>query len=555
MALPSGVHLLVGSQDLTDAYGTDVKGLSVTDVTPGGFESATYEVRNALYVPKIDAPVAVYDENYRKHAFLGVVSGMREKADCMTIECGRTTRDDKFVPSPPPLKITQTYPPATRISAIIRDAFQLMPDVYDDSRIIDPDIQLVQETQNFAGNTGEDLLNFITSVTTQLSTPVLWWVWDAAHGGHLSVLVVQFQDTGARYRVTITKNEIERVYSRNSYINSATVQWGNDQYATSPNEAGGESLDHTILRQRRMKYVNASRNIGTRGEALALAQNYLARFSQYRSTSGTITLTCNTHAVRAMYPVVDAADDNYPLHLVRSGNAIDVHGAGPAQGHFIVKKTYAFDPGHLSLEYGEVINLESTVDLMHSYAIHRLYNAIFLPGASYPLADADVAPVYGPQFDGSSPPSFSAGLPIFVLDDTGALKYKAVIHPDLQADEGIEANITVGDIQTVGLKPGVRIIPGEFNNLEVVLGNDDGLLVGADNVKLTFLKLADDGVNLVPLFAAVTVPGPRLEVPIRPVFTMGRKEWIFPRIETAAATATWASISFHGKKLHPGLRV
>lgn len=564
MALPSGVHLLVGNQDLTDIYGTHVKALDVADVTPGGFDSASYQVFSDKYIPDIDAPVAVYDSNYRRHSFLGFVSERREKGNCVTVQCTRTTRDDQFVPasgassgSPAEPITAKKYPPATRIGVMIRDAFQLMPDVYDDSRIVDPDIQIIQETQNFAGHTAEDLLNYVTALTTQLSTPLLWWVWDAASGaGHLSCLVVQFQDTGARYRVTISSDEIERVYSRSSFINAATVQWGNEQYASAPNQEAGEPIDHTVLRNTRRKYVNASRNIGTRTDALALAQNYLARFSQYRSTSGTITLKCNKHRVRVMPPVVDVADDNYPLHLVRSGNVIDVQGAGIPTQHFVVKRRYEFDSGTLSLDYGEIVNLESTVDLIQSYAVNRLYNAVFLPPATYPLADTDVAPVYGPQFTGEAPPNFNAGLPMFVIRSDGTLKYDGVVHPDIIADEGLEVNSTF-DPSSVGFKPGPWSIPAMYNEIKLELIKSDapkGVIADSMVFRIWHKERGEEPV-LVP-GGHVIVTNVTEKVQTLPDFPVSTRRGMFMfEVLTAGTAAEAIAVSIHGKKLYPDLRM
>lgn len=559
--LPSGVTFKVGNQDYSSKE--DLK-LRVSDTTPGGFSSCTFELCDGTY-PQWGAKVSIYDSNYRKSVFVGRVTSVTTKGSMgCSVTAKRQTTNQRFIePNDFPANSGVTWAAGRKIYDAIIFGLTITPDVFDGG-IVDPGIQFIQTSKDFMGQTAEDLWNELASLTTQLSTPLLWWIWGE---GETAVLTVSFLDTGVRYRILgdFDLDQLEQIYDLEAVTNRSTVEWGKDQVITTPNVGGGESLSYEATPIIRDKYTNASNQIGTHQEALSLATNYIGRFGEFRSTRDIITLECDKNSVRALPPVSGTIPvDGYPLHLIRSGNYIDV-GTLPQsmspytkQYKLIVSKDYDFDSGKLTLTCGEIVTFDSQVTLIQDFNVNRLFNAGIQSVVNEPYANADAIPVYGPQYDGIAPPSFGPGIPTMVVDKDNPtlVPNGAVVHPNLVADEGLEANIVVGDIGTTGLKPGVRIIPGEFNNYEIVLGNDSGLLVGSDLLTITFLKLADDGVTLVPLIPhPITTTSARKDETISPSFRLGRKEWIFPRVDVAATVSTWASISFHGKRQYPGLRV
>lgn len=560
MTLPAGVRLLVGNQDLTEQ--PDLK-LSITDTTPGGFDTASFEVPvNRL--PKIDALVSVLDETYNVAAWLGVVDVVNIRGGCGIITCTRPTRDKKL------LGTVEGYPHTVftageRVQSIITEVMaRTCPDVYDSGFIIDYNLQLADDSQDFAGSTFEDIANAMTALTTQFSGPMLWWVWD--NFSYQMALYVNTLDQAPRYRTKIPQDQVEQTYDRASIINNASIRWGNGLYYTFP--PAGQALDHTVLRQQRDKFVNADSNIQVLQDALALANNYYNRFSPLRSTSGSAVLKNGKDTVRSL--LTTPPNDAWPLWLVRSGYAIDVNMDGvPAPYNLplkqIVRKTYDFEAGEdnqgqLTLQFGELVNLDSQILLTPSFFRSRLYLGAFQAAFSAPLSDRDVPPQYGPSADGIAPSITGPGTATFIGPTRDAssdeqLKYDKLIHPDLVPDQGLEVNFSF-DVTTSGFKGGTWSIPGEFDTIKVTLFKSTGL--ATDTVSFKIYTRVYGQPTLVPATPVpITLSGVyELRQTLgTPVLVKEKNAMIVIEVLTAGATAEVASISLHASKYHPKIGV
>lgn len=565
--LPSRVQLVVGTTDFSQDEDLE---LVSSDSTPGGYDSLSFQLcdwKNRL--PALATRVWLYDKVLSKTIWLGrveevspITSGSPVRIGCRGYGFVGTT-DRRLIGTkstgsvhgslgvPGPV----VYTAGMTIEQVIANALSFCNDI-SDAGIVGGLLQLHEDSSNYALHTPLDVLNFATALTSGFSTPLLWWVRETVTSPVIAGLVTAFMDTSARYEIALEHNDkeyIESQYNLQGIINKTLVGWGHDQYEIQP--PANTPVDYSQISIQRDKAVNASNSIRGVADAQSLANNYLGRFNVFRALNDTITI-CHSQAVAK--PPLFSVPTSVPAYMIRSGHGIYVSNMPDGLGRYniglkyIVRSETNWSSGVTTLQGGELVNLDATIELIQSYQVNRLYNGTILSAASYPLVDQDTAPVYGPDFSGVTPSNFSSGIPVFVLDKNG-LPYQAVVHPDLIADEGIEANFVVGDIGTIGFKGAIRVIPGKFDECEVLLGNAAGLITGADNVKLRFHKLPHDSSVMQFLFE-VTVPGPRVTGhQIAPPAVLGKKEWIVPEVTVAATRATWAAMSLHAKKQFPGL--
>jgi hypothetical protein len=555
--LPSGVSLKVGNKDLSYI---DNLNLEVSDVTPGGFDSCTFQTDDKRLIPylKLGNVVQVYDANYQKWPFIGKVREVSLTGYCCNVSCSRSTRDQRFRTLLDPLgrPARPIYTAGTLIEDVLRSAMGLVSSVGSGSiSSLSTGIQLVEDTQDFSGQTFEDVAAAMTALTNQFGTPLSWWV----HGENSQeVIDVRYIDPVVpRYRVSLPVDQVQQRYSIETIANRSTIEWGKDQSISVP-----DAIKYDVIPIIRDKYVNSSRTVGTQQVARSLAEGHLQRFSELRDVGGTITIK-QKDRVRAIPPASMNVNDDYPHWLVESGWAIDIGFVADLapfnkQYKFIVSKRYNFTSCELVLGVGEPVGFDTKIDEIVSFEVDRLYKGSAFGTTSWPLADGDMVQTYGPEYDGNAPPSFSAGIPIFVKAKDDALAPNgAVIHPNVIADEGLEANFVVGDLQQNGYKGAVKVIPGEFDFIEILLGNDNGLV--DDTCTIVLHKLLKGSSAQPQGFVDIRCSGKRTQRQLTSHVILGKGDWILPQVTVhssqTTAGAVWASISLHAKKAYPGLKL
>lgn len=549
MSLPNGVSLKVGPHDLSYI---DNLNLEISDTTPGGFDTATFETDDKALLPylKLGNRVVCYDASYNKWPYIGRVRSVRLKGYCASVTCSRPTRDRKVTQR-------QVYPIAAQIDDVIEHARAQWSSV-EAGDMTDTGIQLLQDSQNFSLQTFEDIINAMTALTTQFSTPLSWWI---RGRNNIEVLDTRYVDPiSPRYRVRLPLDQVEQNYDLETITNEVTIGWGKDgeQFAMAAATMTRDVAVATIA-----KTIASNRTVGTFAEAIILAEAYLARFNEMRDTGGSILIKCDDR-VRAMPPVVIPANDDYPHWLVESGWCIDTgYEANLApfnkQYKLVVGKRYNFTSEELTLTTGELLGLDSTIDLVQSFNTDRLYKGALFPMTNWPLPDADLAPVYGPAFNSSwtGQPAFSAGMPIFIDDPNSARAPDGKsIHPNLIADEGIEVNFAF-DVTSTGFKGGTWSIPGTYNEVKIQAFES---LAGSEvqdsfTLQLWHKSQGQAPVKIGGLIQVVTTSHGEYIRPINQFSISDRKGIFIWEVIVPATTADVCTGDLHGKKLYPGLRV
>lgn len=558
--LPSRVRLTVGNND----YSTDEDlQLTTSDTTPGGYDSCSFQLCNwKNRLPNLNDKILLYDKTLNKVIWLGRVEDVNPTTSRGPHNIqGRGygfvgTTDRRFTNVDYTGQLAPlTFRAGMPVEDVLRFALTFCNDVYDGG-IIASGLQLHEESTNFALHTPLDVINFATGLTSGFSTPLLWWVRETSP--EIAGLFTGFMDTSSRYDISLRHDNsefIESRYSMQGIINQASLAWGNNsQYLTEPNVLVSEPRDYSAISIPRDKAVNASNLVRTLADARALAGGYISRFNVFRAISDTITICAAQPTAK---PPLFTVPTTIPAYLLRSGNGINIANMPSGMGRynlsskFIVRVETNWGSGVTTVQCGELVNLDATIDLVQSFNVNRLYNGLIHGTVSWPLAMGDALPVFGPEFSGST--NFSNGAVVMILDKDG-LPLGAVVHPKLIADEGLEANFTVGDIQSVGYKGAVRVIPGKFSEAEVLLGNGADFLVD-DTCEIEVYRLPADTALDKQLIFSRTVTVKRTQGITFNEVVLGKKDWIVVRIVTAASTAEWASISLHAPKEYPGLKM
>lgn len=559
--LPSRVRFTVGNQD----YSTDEDlQLTTSDTVPGGYDSCSFNVCNWKdRVPNLNDKILLYDKVLNKVIWLGRVEDVNPNTGGNVSVQGRGygfvgTTDRRFINTDTTGQLAPlTFREGMPVEDVIRFALTFCNDVYDGG-IIDTGIQLHEESTNYALHTPLDIINFATALTSGFGTPLLWWVRETTTSPEIAGLFTGFMDTSSRYDVALAHDADENIDSRyavSGIINLAALAWGNgSQYLTEPNVLASEVRDYSALNIPRDKAVNGSNLVRTLADARALAGGYISRFNVFRALSDTITI-CSASPVAK--PPLFPVPTSIPTYLVRSGYGIQVTNMPEGYGKynlgqkFIVRVETNWANGITTLQCGELVNLDATIDLVQSFNVNRLYNGLIHGTVSWPQATGDALSNYGPAF--SSDTNFSNGSVVMVVDKDGSLPNDAVVHPNLIADEGIEANFVVGDIQSVGFKGAIRVIPGIFSEAEVLLGGESGFI--DDTCEIEVYRLPNDTALTEQLMFRRTLTTKRTQGIVFSETALGKKDWVVVRVVTTAAVAEWASISLHAKKAYPGLKI
>lgn len=539
--IPTTTRLEIGNVDLSGR----VEKVQVTNRSPGGFESLSLETSN--YHPDLGETIRFFDKTYDKGIFLGVVSAVEPGSGCVKIEGGRTTALRKLP--------TKVFTGGSRVIDMIHYALTQCELVFDSSgSVVNLGLQLPEDTTDFKGQTPEAVFNYGADLGNYFNPPVSWWVWDDRGGMALYWRLIH---PSPAFFAKLPSEQVRQRYELASAPTKVTVEWGNGNFREFPHPLAINKHPHVKVQVD--KFVNANNNISTLNAADALASNLYERFKGVRDVAGSINFTCDD-VLNAVSPIVSGGrNNNYPLWLARAGYFIDLEiTEGPQAPYdqrvkFIAQCSYDFDAGTLSMGTGEVVGLDTSIQLMMQHWTNRPSLATTIASVSEPLVDQDTTKIFGPKSDGTG--ATTQGIPVFVKDKDGNLVYGGVIHPDLVADEGIEINFSCGDADVAGMKGMTRSIPGLLTDYIVYLGNDAGLVDDSITVKVT----RENGavVQNVIGTSKKTVGN----IGGSQVLAKGEALFFTVMVPTSAANptninkATWFSIALHGKKRYPGLRI
>lgn len=568
--LPVGVTFTVASESYPEAAD-----MVTTTETPGGLSEHRFSLPSKEgSLIRIDDRLSIYDSTYEAWPFVGRISSIHKTGLCYDFVATRSTRlrvmESTTGPGNPShpsgVYAGRVYKAGTPMVQALTDALQLCDVVFDGG--INPlsGLQFVADTSNIGGYTAEQIWDYISGLISQTSTPLLWHVRGL---NNEQVVVIDFQDPAARYRVALREEDIDETYDAEQIITRAALEWGNDQvYAAELGSVAlaGRQLTHT-------KYANGSRDITRLADAQGLVGYYLSKFGQFTATSTTLTMQCDRDRVRVVPPLVVSPIDNWPLHLMESGHGIflidrPTELAPYNEGlKYIIGTEYIWKEGKLTCQCGVAGGgLGSRVQATVDYNVNRLFFGPYNgpPGGNHPLADADLLPQVGPEVlpagTPGEPPVTSYGIAAFRAgqDSLGGdplVPHGKSIDPDLVNDEGLEANVNFNPADT-GFQAAVRVTPGTFNQYRLILGNSAGLV--ADTVVGRFYRVIPPSENplggqqLLFEFTSTGVKD-RTATILTPV-TLKRGDFAMIEVTTAGTTASWAAISLHAKKNFPSLK-
>lgn len=556
--LPANVTMSVSSLLVSNG---DIEGLRHGTETPGGFASCSFGICGAGR-KGIDwgDVVVIHDNQYDKYPFIGRVSNLHKTGLTYEITATRSSKDRTYtintVPAdanhPGGFTSQRIYQAGTLLATILSDALTITPDIFDGG-IVNPGLQLVSDSNDLGGYTAEQIWDYVSSIIGSLATPLLWHI-RGING--VQAVVIDFQDIAPRYFTHLAEDQIEENYDMTAIVTEVGIAFGNGQIATESIPAGG------VIPIIRTKYISAQNTVTRHAEADAIAGALLTRLGQRRSVNDVLTVDCNKDQVRAVSPVTSplVAVDGWPLYLIESGRGIELLDRDITETSFnlttkyITGTDYDWDSGKLTLRCGEIRSIQSDTLKIVDYNVNRLFTGPYNgpPGGNHPLADADLLPKVGPEIDAQVPPSTSYGVPAFKAalgDNDPDLPHKKAIDPDIIADEGLEANFNF-DPATIGFQGGIRVVPGTFNEYEIILGNAAGKV--ADTCTVQVYKDAEPAPTFLFL---IEITGQKSRTAaISPAIVLGRKDFMLLKVLTPTSTATWAAVSLHAKKNYPGLK-
>lgn len=556
--LPADVSLTIANQAWPD-----VEDLVTTTETPGGYAECTFSLPSIQGAQiAIDDKLVIYDSVNARWPFIGRINKVHKTGLCFDFTAVRSTRLRQMEktttftsPSHPSGEYAgRIYKASTPIVTALQDALSLCDDVFDGGINSLSGLQFVGDSINIAGYEPEQIWDWVSGlVSNQATTILLWHIRGAAS---LQVVVIDYQDLAARYRVQLPEDQIDELYDADSIITRAAVEWGNDQVfvdALLSVGLAGRQLAHG-------KYVNGSRDLKSLSDAQGLTGQYLGRLGRFQAANTTLTLKCNTDTVTVVPPV--GSSDNWPLWLVESGHGIALLNRPVNLAPYnepvkqIIGTTYTWKTGELTCTCGIAGGgLGSTIQSVVDYNVNRTFNGPYNgpPGGNHPLADADLIPLVGGEVTGPQP-STSYGTPAFKDALTAGdpnVPFDKQVDPNLIADEGLEANINF-DPTTTGFQAAIRTTPGTYNEYRILLGADTGLVAGT--VVAELYKVLPTGIQF--LFNVQSSGLKDRTAVINPPVTLARGDYYMIKITTAVAanTATWAAVSLHAKKNFPALK-
>lgn len=580
-AIPSFIKVILDGVDISQREEIN---LEVGEKSPGGFDAATFKLCE-LEPPDLTAPIIIRDTRPAPHGqtiYTGRVEDVELGDDGYAITCNTGTSDRRLgvgeITPPDELSHRKTkFAADTPIMDIARYAMSRLlgsagtgGGVYDSGHIIEFAGTLFEDSQDFAGQTFEDIMGWLAGLTSYYSTPLTWHIRNCGLSDY-GCMYMGFEDTSARLTVQYNKT-FKSKFSAQAITNTSTLEWGGvGQIFTVPEDAVGEGVDYSAIRVIRDRWVNAGNDVRLLGEAKALAYAYLSRFGAWRSVSDSITIDCTKDekvvgvSGSPLMGWVDHPQEIDPW-LVPAGLGCRIENIPRKWGRYatpnvkyLTERKYNFTTGQLTLTFGVPRSLQEFIKLIQTFVVNRptvLSDAVY---ASVPLVDQDTTTVFGPSFSTTAAknPSLTTGIPVMTtkgsVDNEPMRPGDGKIHPILVADEGLEANFIVGDLTTTGFKGAIRVIPGIFNEIEVLLGDDDGLV--QDSCFIRLYKLPKGFSPNMEQIAELPLTQKRnlFRLDSTHDITLDARTWILPQIVTASTVALWASISLHAKKDFPGL--
>lgn len=567
--LPSEIRFQVGQRDLS---GVDNLKLVISDITPGGCDTCTFEYcpQTIGDMPKLADRVIVRDVNLNRTVWLGRLEEPDIDYNSKNGDATRfTARGYKEALSDRKFIARQVYSTAMGVihgpsmyDMIVDAVRRQCPDIYGID-FVDPDIFLDDDSQDYGGQTAQQVIESLLVITSRFTTPFSYWVREDTNAPYFATLYITSLDPAARYTTILSPDVTLRGrYALNSIINEAIVEWGHDQYETAPTSGvPGLSgpISYAAIPIIRSKTVNVSSDVHAAATARSIADSTVVRFNQLRIVNGTLELCGGT--IRAIPPVTPTVT-SLPLWLFRSGYTVGIAGIDPKftpyihNTPFVTRTEYEFDTGKCTATLGEIQDIGTAVADIQSTLTYQPLVPWLYGATSNPLLQTELLPAYGPDFDPNHTRSYSmSGSLGMVKDDT--LPLKAVVHPDLIADEGIEINYAF-DITEVGWKGGTWSIPGKIDEIKISLFAA-AAANGLQPDSITFgIYTRPANTNPVLWYTAI-VSGQQevvIQVPVNQqiIFTNKDTQVVF-KVEVAGTLAEVACVSLHGKKHYPGLNV
>lgn len=564
MGIPDNIQVLIGHQDFSD----DCEDLEISEVSPGGFDTASFTTRT---LPEFTAHVTIRDIDAQLTIYTGRVSTVGLHGSCFKVTCkaqGVWTTDRRVKLPLQGVEKRFNFEDGTLVTDIIRQMFGLLcPDVYDSGHIVDSELQLSEDSPDMSGWTFADVMQWATGLTSFLGTPLTWHIRNCGMADY-GCLYVAFVDDSMRLQIDYN-DTFESTFDDQAFANTSSVKWGNNDPFTVPE--GNSVIDYSVIKVVRDLYNNASNNVRVLNDAKALAYAYYSRFSEWRSTSDSISIDCNEQKVVATSgsPLMEWV--TYPQEispwLVPCGIGCGINHIPTLWGRYgqpnikyLTSRRYNFTTGKLDLGFGQANGFSSEIKLIEAFVVNRPTVVVEAVGGQNPLVNQDTTEVFGPSFSTTTvkDPSLTTGVPVFATEgkvDEGPMLNGGVVHPNIIADEGLEANFPIGDLTTAGYKPGIKVIPGIFNEIEVQLWGDNGLV--QDTVFIKLYKL-EKGSSTVPIFLTdMNLNQKRTTIRLsgNKEITIGPREWLIPFVSVGSSTALWANVSMHAKRDYPDLKL
>jgi len=561
--LPAGIKLraYVAGKGIVDYSDYDGIDLTISSSSPGGYDQASFTICNPNNdIPTLFSKVWVQDDNNSQIVWLGRVLDVDASypSGPVVINCvgyQDALEDQGF-------SFNNVYIYGLPIETVITHAFtQLCPELTGGSSINAGGTAIAEDTRDYLLATCKDVIEDMAALLSGLSTPLMYHVWgdDFIPLSTAPKLFVNFQDPVARYRILLDSNgksvTMHSRYSSHAIINQVLVQWGNQQVVMS----GSNPVNYTVIPIIREKRLNIENDAHVSNVASILGDQFIARFGSLRSVSDIVTV-CAGSPLTAIPPVSILIDDTYPLWLVRAGYGIGIQNIDGSKFRpytdnvkFIIGTRYSFITGTLEIACGEVTGLGTTIRNIQAAIGSRAYQSSRFSAQSYAMADNDLLPTFGPAFHGASgiDNNLTGGIPVFVKDKNG-LEFNAVVHPGLIVDEGLEANMVIGDLSS-GPKGGIKTIPGLYSSWDAFFDNDNT----TDSITVKVFKKAATPVTslLQPIVEVKIASNTRGSGTFAPV-VMGRGDRFFFEVIDEPTSATICSISIRAPKvLHPGLKL
>lgn len=368
--------------------------------------------------------------------------------------------------------VDQVYGPANQgssplttktVTTDIKDAFshactQLMPDVQVlPAQLATSGINLVQDSQAFAGEGAVAVFNFLAAMTAYLATPMVWEILPVAGIATLRFWTV---DTSPTY-YDDGRSTQDLKYGLRGIANRTTVEFGNNQRRTEPTDSGNPIVYTAFggISITQDKYVNVGEEYKTITDVQALALGYLTKFNVLKA-NGSVTFK----------EQLRSAAGYLPLNRIRAGRMVrnELPTGFPYSSdtdRYIVTTNYSESGTNecaLTIQMGQLGDLYRELRTLIGYPNPTTWATAFGSfGAPVPLIRRE--PKLGSEY----------------IESPGATDARVGAVAPLAALSDDRANRTYG-LLGGQLLPG--ILPDNFSELELTMRTADGSPLPVDAV-------------------------------------------------------------------------